>query len=360
MLVDLARYFKENGHVSLTLTTAAGGELAAELRRHDIAYQCLNAKDRASLKSLGRMISYMKKINPDVVITHGNYRLVARIAAITTRVPVIIHVEHNISSYKKMYHIIINRILARFTDSIVCVSNTARDSLLEIEKTYPKKVIVIPNGVNIERFSNSDREEDIVGPLRIGIVARFYEQKGHIFFVEAAERIVREDRDVEFWLVGDGPFRAKIEAQVAARGLQEYCRFFGFRADVAPLFKQLDIFVLSSLWEGMPISLLEAQYYGIPSVVTNVGGNPEVITNGFNGFLVPPKDADALARAILSLLRDKKMRQELGRRAREVFYEKYTIEKMGDSYLDLIGTIYGKKFQPFNEGSQFFGDQHDR
>jgi glycogen(starch) synthase len=343
VLVDLARYFKDNGHDPLVWTTVANGELVEELLKHDIPYQGLHLKGKLLHCALKTMHSRMKKVSPDVVITHGNYRILARIAAITSRVPVRVHVEHNVSTYKKIHYIIVNRMLARFTDRIVCISDTARNSLLEIEKINPEKAIVIPNGVNTERFKSTDREEGIGARRRVGIIARFYEQKGHIFFVKAIEKVVREVRDVEFWFVGDGPLRAKIEAQVAAQGLQDYCLFFGFRADVASILKDLDLFVLSSLWEGMPISLLEAQYHGIPSVVTNVGGNPEVITDGFNGLLVPPKDPDALARSILKLLRDKEMSQELGRRAREVFFGKYTIEKMGTAYLDLIEAIYATK-----------------
>jgi glycosyltransferase involved in cell wall biosynthesis len=98
---------------------------------------------------------------------------------------------------------------------------------------------------------------------------------------------------------------------------------------------------LSSLWEGLPISLLEAQFFGIASVVTDVGGNPEVIKNGHNGLLVPPRDADKMADAILRIIIDEDLRNELGLKARQIFAERYSLKKMATNYLNTIHGIMG-------------------
>ena len=105
---------------------------------------------------------------------------------------------------------------------------------------------------------------------------------------------------------------------------------------MAALFPSFDIFVLSSLWEGLPISLLEAQYFGVASVVTDVGGNSEVIQDDYNGLLVPPRDPTALAAAILRLLNDEKLRNKYSYNGRKVIKERFSIDQMTTGYLDLI------------------------
>jgi glycosyltransferase involved in cell wall biosynthesis len=326
----------------LVCSTKIGGELVKELESSGISFQCLGLKKNYNPMSFVKVMRYLKNNKVDVVITHGNYRLISRTSAILTQVPAVLHVEHNVSDYKKIYHVLANRSLTIFTDKIICISENARRSLLQIEKPRPDKVVVIPNGLNTERFKNPRNNTKVKNDTkRVGIVGRFADQKGHIYFVDAAARIVRAYKKVEFIFVGDGPLRMMIEKKVKEMGIDKYCHFLGVRSDVDALLQSFDVFVLSSLWEGLPISLLEAQYFGIASVVTAVGGNCEVIRNEYNGLLVEPKDSHALAAAILRLLNDDKLRNELGLRGKEVFEEKFTIERMAESYMGLIHTIVG-------------------
>jgi glycosyltransferase involved in cell wall biosynthesis len=131
-----------------------------------------------------------------------------------------------------------------------------------------------------------------------------------------------------------------MEEKAAVLGLSPYCRFLGFRSDVQELLRSFDVFVLSSLWEGLPISLLEAQHFGVAAVVTDVGGIPEVVTDGYNGLLVPSKDPGALASAILRLLANDALRNELAEHGKRVFAERFTSEKMADAYLGLSLEIF--------------------
>ena len=152
---------------------------------------------------------------------------------------------------------------------------------------------------------------------------------------------------MEFVFIGDGYLRPSIEQKVNECGIQNYCTFLGNRSDVHELLQTLDVFVLSSLWEGLPISLLEAQYFGIACVVTQVGGNPEVVRNGYNGLLVPPRDPDALAHAILRVIQDDTLTNELSIHGQEMFREKFSIDKMVDSYLELIYGVLQEKYQGY-------------
>lgn len=344
VVVDLAKAFKEKGHRSLVCSTKIGGELVKELESAEIAFQCLGLKNNYNPMSIIKVIRYLKDNRVDAVITHGNYRLISRASAILMKVPAVIHVEHNVSDYKKYYHVLANRTLALFTDKIICISEDARRSLLQIEKTRPEKITVIPNGLNIERFNFAGNETKVGTDIkRVGIVGRFAEQKGHIYFVEAAARIVRAYKRVEFVFVGDGPLRTLIERKARELDIDKYCHFLGVRSDIGTLLPSFDVFVLSSLWEGLPISLLEAQCFGIASVVTDVGGNGEVVKNEYNGLLVEPKNADALAAAILRLLNDDRLRNEFGLRGREFFEERFSVGQMAESYLELINSLVGGK-----------------
>jgi len=337
VVVDLAKAFHEKGHRSLVCTTLFRGELAEELESYGIPFKCLDLKKSYDPRALLPVIYYLKDNKVDAVITHGNSGcLIPRISAILSKIPAFIHVEHNVSDYKKIYHIIINKILTKFTDNIVCVSECAKHSLLKVEKTDPDKVVVIPNGLNIDRFSFIEKKPEKNRTKKVGIVARFYEQKGHIYFVEAATKVVKAYNNVEFIFVGDGYLKPIIEQIAREYGIEKYCNFLGVRYDVAELLQTFDIFVLSSLWEGLPISLLEAQYLGVASVVTNVGGVPEVIQDGHNGLLVPPKDSNALASAIIKVLTNDNLRNDLSQNGQNVFAKKFTVEKMANAYLNLI------------------------
>ena len=180
--------------------------------------------------------------------------------------------------------------------------------------------------------------------MRIGIVGRFDKQKGHIYFVEAIAKVIKKFNNIEVMFIGEGILRPMIENKVKELYLSSYCHFLGNRLDIGDLLPTLDVFVLSSLWEGLPISLLEAQYFGVASVVTNVGGNPEVIKNEYNGLLVPRKNPERLSSAILRILTNDKLRHDFGRNAKKIFANNFVIDKMTGAYLDLISHIINNKY----------------
>lgn len=345
VVVDLAKAFQRRGHRSLVCTTMFGGQLVGELEETNIPFYCLNLRKSYDPRALVSVVRYLRDNDVDVVITHGvSGCLIPRLGAALSRNVAFIHVEHNIANSKKLYHIFLDNVLALFADRVVCVSHRVRESISRSQRMSAGKTVVIHNGLGTERFSAHAtclrREE---GPRRVGVVGRLNEQKGHIYLLEAAVRIVASVQDVEFVFIGDGNLRPMLERKVDEYGLRSYCHFLGVRNDVGDLLQTLDVFVLPSLWEGLPISLLEAQYLGIPSVATKVGGVPEAVTDGYNGLLVPPKDPAALASAILRVLSDDALRRDLSAHAKEVFADKFTVETMADSYLRIIHSSLASK-----------------
>jgi len=160
--------------------------------------------------------------------------------------------------------------------------------------------------------------------------------------VEAAKTVIKSFNNVQFMFIGDGPLKPSIEQKVKEYELEKYCHFLGQRLDIDTILPTLDVFVLSSLYEGLPISLLEAQYFGIASVATDVGGIPEVIEDGYNGLLVPPKDPQKLASAIMKVLTNDKLRDYLSANGRKIFNDKFTINRTAHAYMDLIYSILDK------------------
>lgn len=346
VVTDLAKAFKYRGHRSLVCTTQTGGELVQELDEAGVPFNCLDLRLSYDPRGLLKAVPYLKNNRVDVVITHGmSGCLVPRIAALMARTTVTMHVEHNVSSFKKKYHRLADKALFHFTDKIVCVSENARRSLHETEKIGSDKVVVIHNGLDPRRFSGSDStpKKGTASKKRVGIIARLSEQKGHEFFLKAAAKIVLISKEIEFLIIGDGPLKSRLQQTIKENGLERYCKMLGSRPDIGSILPTLDVFVLSSLWEGLPISLLEAQYFGVASVVTGVGGNPEIVTDNFNGLVVPPGDVEAMAMAILKLVENDNMRDEFSANARKVFNERFSIEKAADFYLDRICSLMSSK-----------------
>lgn len=349
VVVDLSKAFHYKGHRSIVCTTQFGGELVQELQATGVDFHCFSLKRSYDLRALLPVMHYMKHNKVNVVITHGmSGCLVPRLAAVICKIPAIIHVEHSISDNKKFYHVLSDKFISAFIDKIVCVSEDVLHSLDNIEKVPRDKVAVIHNGLDTERFSRVIKDNGnhpVACNKRVGIVANFSEAKGHIYFVEAAEQIVKEYQDIEFILVGEGPLRQMIEDKVCKAGLARYFQFLGSRKDIGELLQTFDIFLLSSVYEGLPISLLEAHYFGLASVATRVGGIPEVIEDGYNGILVPPRNPISLSQAVLKLIKDDRLRSEIGVNAHNICMQKFTLNTMSNRYIDLIHQIIEKHNQ---------------
>ncbi len=167
----------------------------------------------------------------------------------------------------------------------------------------------------------------------IGNIAHMADHKGQIYLIRAAAIVEESYPDVRFVIVGDGELRGELEAEVKKLSLDRTVIFTGFRKDVASLLASFDIFVFPSHLEGLGTSLLDAMVMRKPIVSTTAGGIPEVVQDGVNGLLVPPKDHEALANAIINLIEDKELRQRLGDAGRRIVEDRFTEDKVVDGTL---------------------------
>lgn len=231
-------------------------------------------------------------------------------------------------------------------EAIIAISNGVREALIQSGVT-PERIRVVPSGIDLSPFQEPyDRQATrrrlgvADGELLVLQVAALAPHKSQVDLLEAAA-IVRSRRgDLVFWIAGEGPLRAELEARHRALGLGDRVRFLGFREDVTDLLRSADIFCVSSYLEGLGTSTLDAMAAGVPVVATRVGGIPEIVADGESGILVPARNPEALADAIVALAGNAERRAAMGaaakRRARD-FSADRTSEGTRRVYLEALG-----------------------
>jgi glycosyltransferase involved in cell wall biosynthesis len=230
--------------------------------------------------------------------------------------------EHNVwGRYHRMTYWA-NRLTFGRNDHVFAVSDEVRRSIVSPPGNRRPRIETLyhgPDRAELQRWQHTDGVRDEFGipagvPL-VGTVANFKAHKGYPYLLEAAAEVHRSVPEAHFMFVGQGPLEPEIKAQARNLGLSDSVTFTGFREDVPRLMGAFDLFTLASLHEGLSIALLEAMSLGKPPVVTGVGGHPEVV-GAEQGFVVPPRDARALADKIVTLLGDRALRARLGDAAR--------------------------------------------
>ncbi len=200
-----------------------------------------------------------------------------------------------------------------------------------------KKTYVVYNGVPGEKDKTRGKApEDKV----LSIVASLRAVKGHKYLLKAMVRVIEDLPDLKLWIVGDGPLRKDLESEAVRLGIEKNIIFLGKRNDVREILEKTSVFVMASLREGLPVALVEALAMGLPVIGTNVGGIPEVITSGENGFVIPARDEKALAGSILDVFKDPGSLAAMGRRSREKFNKVFSLDIMFNTldelYRDLL------------------------
>jgi len=295
-----------------------------------------------------RLARIIRKWQPDVVHSHMVHaNLLARIVRPLAPFPVLICSARNIDEGGRL-----REFLYRLTDPLcdltTQVSQAGLERYVRVGAVPRHKIRYIPNGVDTERFKPNPegrlkvrRELGVNGFVWLA-VGRFDPQKDYPNMLQAFARVVRERSDTALLIAGDGPLRKAMESMALDLGISEYVRFLGIRRDVPQLMNAADAYVMSSSWEGMPNVLLEASATGLPIVATDVGGNREIVLEGTTGFLVPPGNPEALALAMVHLMSlPEEKRLAMGRKARELVVERFSLEKV----VDLWEALYEKLLQ---------------
>jgi len=320
----LARGLAERGH-EILFVCQPGSVISERSKPLDIKVVELRMLGEFDLLAVARLSQIIKSFHPEVIHLHDSHAhalggLAGRITGaglivVSRRVDFPVNIKWNFLKRKKYLSL---------TNHFIAVSNRVREELIAAGISE-EKVSVVYSGIDLGKFRNlgsSDYVYDEFGMRRgeflIGSVAALAPHKDHITFLRAAKQVLDRFPQSRFILVGEGELEGELKREVKDLSISESVIFTGFRKDVGNIVSILDIFVISSYLEGLCTSLLDAMLLGIPIVATDVGGIPEIIHNGVNGILVPPRDPKALADAICHLLSDEGLRGSLSESGRRV------------------------------------------
>jgi len=306
-------------------------------------------------RALLRLARLIREFNPDVVHAHMVHaNLLARFTRLICRIPVLICTAHNLRETSEKggptWH---KELLYRMTDpladrtTIIC--NAAYQRYIRTKAVPASKLQMVPNGVDTDKFAPSDVIRERVRKdlnLRDSFVwlavGRLVEQKDYANLFSALTRV--PEGNWRLLIAGNGPMETNLKKLVDELALTDRVRFIGIRANIADLFKASDGYVMSSSFEGLSMALLEAAATGLAAVVTDVGGNRDLVLDGQTGYVVPPGNPHALARAITRVmdLPDAE-RRELGSVARRHCVENYRFEMVGEQWVRLYRRLMAGK-----------------
>ena len=329
---------------------AKGGLLFDKFLKEKKNIKALNLKTYHNPINIIKLVSFIREGKYQIVHTHGYYAsTMGRISAFLARTPIVIaHVHTTYGNFKKR-HLKIEKILSMITDKIICCSQAAKEFIVSKEKINPGKIIIIYNGIHCEKYEKyqavlDSKKQNVI---KIAIVASLVENKGHKNLLYAFSKIVKKHKNVKLNIIGDGPLKNQLTDQAKKLRINKNTEFLGIVNNVQKILKNCDILVQPSIFrEGLGMAIIEGMCLGKPVIASNIGGIPEVVDNGVNGYLIPPGDYESLIAMLEKLIQNRKLRKKMGKKGRKK-YEKYfnacemikTIEELYNSLLIKKGYI---------------------
>ena len=322
------------------------GPIGAEMRAGGVPVRVLGltpglARPADVLRLRDALFTSAPQIAHTFLLTASLY---GRFAAMQARVPIVIGSEVNVYANKRPLHAAAERWLMRGTDAVVASAEAVRDYYVRQIGADPSKVEVIYNAVDWAQLETTMTREEMRAACGLpaaapaaGIIARLTEQKAHHILFEALARAPKL-ANLHLLVVGDGELRDELHRRVAALGLQGRVHFTGARRDLGNVLAAIDAFVMPSLWEGLPLSLVLAMGAGLPVIATAVAGIPEVVRDGTTGLLVNPGDIDGLAAAMTRVFDSGDDRARLGAAARASVLPRFGV----DGYVGATAALYDR------------------
>jgi glycosyltransferase involved in cell wall biosynthesis len=371
MVCDLTAGLAANGVPSVLFCTDAEGALYDAA--HADAKMCGTRKaglfviDWSLVAKLKRFVREQR-----VTLLHAHNHaptLYCVLVSLLTGIPVVV-TRHG-QGYKTLRWKLLTRLLALRAKQVVLVSEDSKRVAMANHSVPERKAIVIHNGIDIRRFapeesgvrsqksegnSQTTEHSDIQQPFTelreklgipanavvIGSVGRLVSDKNYPLLIRAFARVVVTRPECYIILVGDGSGRRGVESEIDRLNVKDRCHITGMVSDVRPWLGAMDVFCLSSDTEGLSISLLEAGACGLPSVVTDVGGNREVVVDGQTGIVVPKGDEQALAGALERLINDAGLRRQMGAQARKRIEKHFSLKAMVEEYEKIYRNVRGR------------------
>ncbi len=306
-------------------------------------------KEALSLNSLYRIIPFLDK-NFDIIHCHfgfsgitGAYLKDIKVSGkiITT------FYGYDLSSAITDNKSIIYKNLIRKGDLFLPICDYFKRKLINLE-CGEEKIIIHQVGIDFQKFKFLERKLQPEGVIKILTIARLVEKKGHIYAIKAIKKVIEKHKNIQYFIVGNGPLKEKLEAQVSEAGIKQYVDFAESvnQDECMSLYQEAHIFVLPSVTsdngdqEGTPVVLMEAQATGLPVISTYHSGIPEIVIDGKSGFLVPEKDVNALTEKLDYLIEHPEIRDEMGKAGRKYIEEKFDIKNLNQKLVKIYESLF--------------------
>jgi glycosyltransferase involved in cell wall biosynthesis len=344
----------DRSRFEVIISASGSGPLAEEAGRLGIPYSQVPLVKRPGFSSVRRTAEVLRANRIDLLHTHGGIAgLYGRSAARRAGTPAVVHTIHGIhylhyrNPLLRRLYVLLERRCSRLTDRLVLVCQSDLRQARKHRLAPGEKMSVILNGADVRPDTltkDSVRLRDELGWTPgltvVGTVSRLHRQKGVVNFLRAAPAVLAAFPGLRLAVVGDGPEGERLRREARRLDLEGRFLFLGERKDAASILALFDVFVLPSLWEGLPFVIVEAAALGKPIVASAVDGVPEMLEDGKTGLLVPPGDPPALAEAVIRLLRDSGEARRLGETARALVPPRFPLSRMIDQterlYLDVL------------------------
>jgi L-malate glycosyltransferase len=328
VVVDLVKALDRSKFEPVIVCMQRLGPLAGELRAMGVAVMELPPMIPVlSFLYPAALVKAIRGADADVIHVHSGCWFKGALAARICGAKKILYTLHGATYARTWFLKLLEHISARYTSRIVVVSDDLVGQLRNAGHIPMEKVSVIINGIDMERYS-AIPARTTAGPVRIGVIARLDKVKDLGTLLRSIRILIDEGADITLDLIGDGSERAYLEQLAVELGITDRVLFTGFQRDIPQRLAGFDIFALSSISEGTSISILEAMAAGKPIVATAVGGNPALVTDGENGFLVPASNPQAMAQALMRLICDEGLRVRMGELNRLKANREYGLKSM--------------------------------
>ena len=337
---DLSKQLIEDGH-SVTILSGGDSIIDQKLRLSNLTYMhskhlVRNINMKKDIKAFADLRRKLKKLQPDLVAIHSSKAgILGRLVCWSLKIPFVFTAHGwaftvGVDRRQARLYQIIEKWIGVLSPKIITVCEHDRQLAINHSVLPPSKMTTIHNGVPDQRLS---QEERVTQTVTIAMIARFEVPKKHLELLKILAQL--EEYPWRLVLVGEGSLKQEAVEYVNNHGLKERVDFLDSHTNIHQVLKHADIFVLTSSWEGLPLSILEAMVHGLPIIALDVGGVSEIVRDRDNGFLV----RDNLREALITLLTDRSLRMEMGKRSREIYEKEFTCESMYQKTISLYLTL---------------------
>lgn len=324
------------------------GLLGERLRQEGVEVICLDRRPGRDWRLVGRLRRAITERGIHILHAHQYtpffYSALAKLSLLRHRPRLIFteHGRHFPDVVSPLRHSVNRWLLSPLADAINACARFSADALAQNDGFPRHRIEVILNGIDVSRYTHLPDRASLRAQLGLApnrryvlTVARFHPVKDHATLLKAFAQVAAQRNDVDWLLAGDGPLRGELESLAESLNVRARVHFLGVRHDIPELMRAADIFAMTSLSEAASLTLMEAMASGLPVVVTAVGGNPELVSDGVDGLLVPRGDIPATTRALLRLLDDSCLAQSLGTAARQRAERHFRLEHTIAAYAEL-------------------------